>query len=63
MNAVVCHQASYTDLVYLGPIGSALITKVISNMLCMLNAIGMAEAMMIGEASTNQSQSLSRVQS
>ena len=43
-------QASYTNLVYLGPVGSALITKVMSNMLCMLNAIGMAEAMMIGES-------------
>ncbi|XP_043244183.1 2-hydroxy-3-oxopropionate reductase-like [Amphibalanus amphitrite] len=44
-------SASYTNLVYLGPVGSALITKVVSNMLCMLNAIATAEAMMIAKKS------------
>ncbi|XP_037068980.1 2-hydroxy-3-oxopropionate reductase-like [Pollicipes pollicipes] len=44
-------SASYTNLIYMGPVGSALITKVMSNMLCMVNAIGMAEAMMIAKRS------------
>jgi len=44
-------QASYTELIYLGPVGSALITKVMSNMLCMINALGQAEAMMIAKRS------------
>ena len=41
--------ASYSSVMYTGGLGSAMIPKVLSNMLCGLQVCAMAEAMMIGE--------------
>ena len=40
--------ASYSSVMYTGGLGSAMIPKVLSNMLCGLQVCAMAEAMMIG---------------
>ena len=42
-------DASYSSVMYTGGLGSAMIPKVLSNMLCGLQVCAMAEAMMIGE--------------
>ena len=42
-------DASYSSVMYTGGLGSAMIPKVLSNMLCGLQVCAMAEAMMIGQ--------------
>ena len=39
---------SYKEVFYVGEIGSAMITKVMSNMLIAVNEIAMAEILMLG---------------
>lgn len=43
-------DASYSSVMYTGGLGSAMIPKVLSNMLCGLQVCAMAEAMMIGKS-------------
>ena len=42
-------SASYSSVMYTGGLGTAMIPKVLSNMLCGLQVCAMAEAMLIGE--------------
>ena len=41
-------DASYSSVMYTGGLGTAMIPKVLSNMLCGLQVCAMAEAMLIG---------------
>ena len=41
-------DASYNSVMYTGALGTAMIPKVLSNMLCGLQVCAMAEAMFIG---------------
>ena len=53
--------ASYSSVMYTGGLGSAMIPKVLSNMLCGLQVCAMAEAMMIGQTRIFNFSSLERV--
>ena len=41
-------KASYKVVIHVGDIGSAMVVKVASNMLCCVNVLGMQEALMLG---------------
>ena len=56
-------DASYSSVMYTGGLGSAMIPKVLSNMLCGLQVCAMAEAMMIGGSRESVSLPLSKLYS
>ncbi len=41
-------EASFSNVMYTGGIGTAMIPKVMSNMLCCVNCLAMGEILMIG---------------
>lgn len=43
-------QVSYNKVFYVGDIGSAMMVKVVSNMLACVHIIAMGEVLMLGEA-------------
>ena len=43
-------DASYTTVMYTGPIGTAMRPKVLSNMLCAVQVLAMSECFAIGES-------------
>ena len=45
-------DASYSTVLYTGGVGTAMIPKVISNMLCFLEVIAMGEVLMVGRYNT-----------
>ena len=45
-------DASYSTVLYTGGVGTAMIPKVISNMLCFLEVIAMGEVLMVGKYNT-----------
>ena len=44
-------DASYSTVLYTGGVGSAMIPKVVSNMLCFLQVVAMGEVLMVGKLS------------
>ena len=42
-------DASYSTVLYTGGVGSAMIPKVVSNMLCFLQVVAMGEVLMVGK--------------
>ena len=42
-------EASYSTILFTGGLGTAMIPKVMSNMICCINLVAMGESMMIGE--------------
>ena len=42
-------DASYSTVLYTGGVGTAMIPKVISNMLCFLQVVAMGEVLMVGK--------------
>lgn len=46
-------QASYNEVFYVGKIGSAMMVKVVSNMLACVHIIAMGEVLMLGKTTTH----------
>ena len=42
-------SASYSTVMYTGGMGTAMIPKVVSNMLCCIEVVAMGEMLMVGE--------------
>jgi 3-hydroxyisobutyrate dehydrogenase-like beta-hydroxyacid dehydrogenase len=42
-------RASFGNILYTGPLGTALIPKIYSNMLCCVHLLAAAEVLMVGE--------------
>ena len=41
-------EASYSTILFMGELGTAMIPKVMSNMICCINLVAMGESLMIG---------------
>ena len=51
-------KASFQNVLYTGPLGTAMIPKVFSNLLCAVNIIAAAEAMMVAKKAGTVNQNL-----
>ena len=45
-------QSSYSTVMFTGELGTAMIPKVVSNMLCCIQVIALGEVMMVGECTS-----------
>ncbi len=54
VNCKTILEASYSTVMYTGRMGTAMMPKVMSNMLCCVQVIAMGEILMVGKCSINE---------